>query len=122
MGVPCAGVSTGTHRKSLQRIVKTTQSLDAAHRCWSSVLRLFQGLDLKSLRHPLRARSQEHHTIDRLEEAEKEKMAREEALNGLERSEKGLSSTGTTGKLFQRQHWGTILRDEAERIKVFLSV
>ena len=61
---------------------------------------------MKSLRHPLRARSREHHTIDRLEEADKEQMAREEALNDLERSEKGLSSTGTTGKLFSRATLG----------------
>ena len=57
---------------------------------------------LRSLRHCLRAQSQGHHTIDRLEERGVERgSGRRSSLKGRERA-----IVNQTLELFQRQHWG----------------
>ena len=67
-------------------------------------LRLGRSEVLRSLRHYLRAQSQGHHTIDRLEE--RGVLKRKRSTTFLERTEKGSSSIRTTLEMFQGQHWG----------------
>ena len=57
----------------------------------------------RSLRHYLRAKSQGHHTIDRLEERGVERGSAQRP--SLREDVNGLSSIRRTLELFQRQHW-----------------
>ena len=67
-------------------------------------LRLGLSEVLRSLRHYLRAQSQGHHTVDRLEERGVERGS---AYSDLPwEDEKGISSIRPTLELFQKQHWG----------------
>ena len=68
---------------------------------------------LMSLRHYLRAQSQGHHTIDRLEERGVEKgIARRSSLKGRERAIVNQTNIGTVSKA----NLGKLLRDSVERI------
>ena len=73
---------------------------------------------LRSLRHYLRAQSQGHHTIDRLEERGVERgSARRPSLKGRERAIVNQTNTGT----FSKATMGELLRDGVERIWAFPS-
>ena len=66
---------------------------------------------LRSLRHYLRAQSQGHHTIDRLEERGVERgSARRSSLKGRERAIVNQTNTGTVSKATL----GKLLRDGVE--------
>ena len=68
---------------------------------------------LRSLRHHLRAQSQGHHTIDRLEERGMERgIARRPSLKGREKAIVGQTNIGTVSKATL----GKLLRDGVERI------
>ena len=68
---------------------------------------------LRSLRHYLRAQSQGHHTIDRLEERGEERgSARRPSLKGRERAIVNQTNIGTVSKATL----GTLLKDGVERI------
>ena len=68
---------------------------------------------LRSLRHYLRAQSQGHHTLDRLEERGVDRgSARRSSLKGRERAIVNQTNTATLGKL---------LRDSVDRIWTFPS-
>ena len=71
---------------------------------------------LRSLRHNLRAQSQGHHTIDRLEETDVE-SARRPSLKGRERAIVSQTNVGTVSKAML----GKLLRDGVERIWAFPS-
>ena len=68
---------------------------------------------LRSLRHPLRAQSHGHHTIDRLEE----RGVRRSSLKGRERAIVNQTNIGTILKATL----GKLLRDGVERIWAFPS-
>ena len=73
---------------------------------------------LRSLGHYLRAKSQEHHTTDRLEERGVERgSARRSSLKGRERAVFNQTNIGTVSKATL----GKLLRDGMERIWVFPS-
>ena len=73
---------------------------------------------LRSLRHYLRAQSQGHHTIDRLEERGVERgSARRSSFKGRERVIVNQTNTGTVSKVTL----GKLLRDGEERIWAFPS-
>ena len=73
---------------------------------------------LRSLRHYLRAQSQGHHTIDRLEERGVERgSSRRSSLKGRERAIVNRTNIGTVSKATL----GKPLRDGVERIWVFPS-
>ena len=73
---------------------------------------------LRSLRHYLRAQSQGHHTIDRLEEKGVETgSARRSSLEGRERAIVSQTNVGTVSKATL----GKLLRDGVERIWAFPS-
>ena len=81
-------------------------------------LRLGRYEVLRSLRHYLRAQSQGHHTIDRLEERVADRgSARRSSLKGRERTTVSQTSTGTVSKATLEKP----LRDGVERICVFPS-
>ena len=73
---------------------------------------------LRSLRHYLRAQSQGHHTVDRLEERGVERgSARRSSLKGRERAVVNRTNIGTVSKATL----GKLLRDRMERIWAFPS-
>ena len=73
---------------------------------------------LRSLRHCLRAQSQGHHTIDRLEERDRERgCARRSPLKGREKAIVSQTNIGTVSKATL----GKLLRDGVERIWAFPS-
>ena len=73
---------------------------------------------LRSLRHYLRAQSQGHHTIDRLEERGVERgSARRSSLKGRERAIVNQTNIGTVSKATL----GKLLTDRVERIWAFPS-
>ena len=73
---------------------------------------------LRSLRHYLRAQSQGHHTIDRLEERSVEReSARRSSFKGRER----VSANQTNIQTILKATLGKLLRDVVERIWTFLS-
>ena len=73
---------------------------------------------LRSLRHYLRAQSEGHHTIDRLEERGVERgSAGRSSLNGRERAIVNQTNMGTVSKATLRK----LLRDGVERIWAFPS-
>ena len=73
---------------------------------------------LRSLRHYLRAQSQGHHAIDRLEERGVERgSARRCSLKGRDRAIVSQTNTGTVSKAML----GKLSKDRVERIWAFLS-
>ena len=73
---------------------------------------------LRSLRHYLRAQSQGHHTVDRLEERGVERRsARRSSLKGRERAIVNQTNVGTVSK----ETLVKLLRDGVERIWAFPS-
>ena len=73
---------------------------------------------LRSLRHYLREQSQEHHTIDRLEQKGVERgSARRSYLKGRERAIVSQTNIGTVSNATL----GKLLRDWAERLRAFPS-
>ena len=85
----------------------------AGKAAFTSGLLLGRSEVLRSLRHNLRAQSQEHHTIDRLEErGVKRRSARRSSLKGRERAIVNQTNIGTVSKATLEKH----LRDMVERI------
>jgi hypothetical protein len=81
-------------------------------------LRLGRSEVVRSLRHYLRAQSQGHHTIDRLEERGVERgSAQRSSLRGRERAIVNQTNIGTVS----RATLGKLLRDGVERIWAFPS-
>ena len=81
-------------------------------------LRLGRSEVLRSLRYYLRAQSQGHRTIDRLEERGMERgSVRRSSLKGRERTVVNQTNIGTVSKATL----GKLLRDEVERIRAFPS-
>ena len=84
----------------------------------TSALLLGRSEVLRSLSHYLRAQSQGHHTIDRLEERSVERgSARRSSLKGRERAVVNRTNIGTVSKATL----GKLLRDRMERIWAFPS-
>ena len=84
----------------------------------TSVLLLGRSEALRNLRHYLRARSQGHHTIDRLEMRGVERGSTgRSSLKGRESAIINQTNTGTVSKATL----GKLLRDEVERIWAFPS-
>ena len=74
---------------------------------------------LRSLRHYLRTQSQEHHTVDRLEEKGVDKgSARRSSMKGRERANVSQMNTGKVSKVTL----GKLLTDGVERMWGFPSV
>ena len=74
---------------------------------------------LRSLKHYLRAQSQGHHSIDRLEERGVERgSARRSSVKGRERAIVSQTNIGTVSKATL----GKLLRDGVDRIWAFQSV
>ena len=121
----CVCVMVDSHLRNLQWVYYAghagVEGNDRAERlagkaAITSILLLEKSEVLRSLRHYLRAQSQGHHTIDRLEERGVERgSARRSSFKGRERAIISHTSVGTVS----RATVGKPVRDGAERLWAF---